>query len=134
MVRVVLDSNIIVSASLTLEGAPATIVELALLGTFTLCLSRPVFDEYREVLSRPKFSRHADRIKVLLEGIEETAEWSKPEETLDLSPDEADNRLLECAQAADAKFLVTGNSKHFPDRLGEVVVLTPRQFLIEFGF
>jgi putative PIN family toxin of toxin-antitoxin system len=70
-VRVVLDCNIIVSACLTPEGAPATIVELALLGLFTLCLSHDVLAEYREVLARSKFSRQAGRIQTLLVGIAE---------------------------------------------------------------
>jgi predicted nucleic acid-binding protein len=42
MFRVVLDTNVVVSASLAPEGAPATIVELALLDTFTLCVSPEV--------------------------------------------------------------------------------------------
>src|SRR5205823_10636562 len=119
-VRVVLDSNIVVSACLTPQGASATIVELALLGYFTLCISQEVLSEYQEVLARPKFSRELERIKTVLEGIEETSAVIVPRQRLTLSSDEEDNRLLECAQAAKADFLVTGNRKHFPDRMDEV--------------
>lgn len=132
--RVILDSNIIVSACLTPEGSPATIVELALLGIFTLCVSEEVLSEYREVLGRPVFSRSADRIKTLLEGITEIAEIVDPQSRLTLSPDEEDNRLLECAQTAKADWLVTGNRRHFPDRIGDTRILTPREFLTELGF
>ncbi|HEY6253337.1 MAG TPA: putative toxin-antitoxin system toxin component, PIN family [Candidatus Angelobacter sp.] len=132
--RVVLDSNIIVSACLTPEGAPATIVELALLGVFTCCVSRDVIAEYREVLSRPKFSRHSERIEVILEGIEEISEIVSPESRLTVSPDEEDNRLLECALAGKADVLVTGNQKHFPERLDKTRILSPRAFLTELGF
>ena len=132
--RVVLDSNIVVSACLTPQGASATIVELALLGYFTLCISQEVLSEYREVLARPKFSRELERIKTVLEGIEETSAVIVPRQRLTLSSDEEDNRLLECAQAAKADFLVTGNRKHFPDRMDEVRILSPREFLTELGF
>ena len=132
--RVVLDSNIVVSACLTPQGASATIVELALLGYFTLCISQEVLSEYQEVLARPKFSRELERIKTVLEGIEETSAVIVPRQRLTLSSDEEDNRLLECAQAAKADFLVTGNRKHFPDRMDEVRILSPREFLTELGF
>lgn len=132
--RVVLDSNIIVSACLTPQGSSATIVELALLNTFTLCLSSDVLAEYREVLARPKFSRQSERIESLLCGIEEICEFVHPEGRLAISEDEDDNRLLECAQAARADFLVTGNRKHFPDRLDSTRIVSPREFLTELGF
>jgi putative PIN family toxin of toxin-antitoxin system len=132
-VRVVLDTNIIVSASLRPEGAPATIVELALLGTFTVYLSPNVLGEYREVLARPKFSRQIERITVLLEGIEEVAVVVMPDRRIEISPDEEDNRLLECAEAAEADFLVTGNRKHFPESFGATRVVAPRDFLTELG-
>ena len=132
--RVVLDSNIVVSACLTPQGASATIVELALLGYFTLCISQEVLSEYQEVLARPKFSRELERIKTVLEGIEEMSEVIVPRQRLTLSSDDEDNRLLECAQAAKADFLVTGNRKHFPGRMDEVRILSPREFLTELGF
>ena len=134
MVRAVLDTNIVVSACLSPEGAPATIVELALLGTFTLCLSPAVLAEYREVLARDKFARQHDRIEVLLEGIEEVALAVAPVGSLTISSDDEDNRLLECAQAGQADFLVTGNPRHFPAQLGETRIVIARDFLRELGF
>lgn len=132
--RVVLDTNIVVSACLTPEGPSATIVELSLLDAFTLCVSPSIIAEYREVLARPKFSRQAERIETLLDGIEEICEMVYPEQRLALSVDEEDNRFLECAQAAKADLLVTGNRKHFPDRVGDTRIVTPREFLTELGF
>ena len=134
MLRVVLDTNIVVSACLSPQGAPATIVELALLGTFTLCVSPQVLSEYREVLARAKFSRQLERINILLEGIEEAAEVAAPRSTLTVSPDDADNRLLECAQATQADFLVTGNRKDFPASHYRTRIVSAREFLAELGF
>ena len=90
--------------------------------------------EYREVLARPKFSRGLDRISVLLEGIEEVAVAVTPRRNVEISPDDDDNRLLECAEAAEADFLVTGNQKHFPKLFGETRVVAPRDFLTELGY
>ncbi len=134
MVRVVLDTNIVVSACLTPEGAPATIVELALLGAYTLYVSSDVLAEYREVLARDKFSRQQERIRVLLDGIEEIAVTVAPRRTIAVSPDDEDNRLLECADAAQADFLVTGNLKHFPASWEKTRVVTPRDFLAQLAF
>jgi len=134
MVRVVLDTNIVVSACLSPEGAPATIVELALLGAFIACVSPAVLGEYREVLARKKFARHPDRIRIVLEGIEDVAIAVAPVRTVTISPDDDDNRFLECAEAADADFLVTGNPRHFPARFGETRIILPRDFLRELGF
>jgi putative PIN family toxin of toxin-antitoxin system len=133
-VRVVLDTNIVVSACLTPEGAPATTVELALLGLFTVCLSPEILAEYHEVLARPKFSRQAERIRTLLEGIEGISEIVTPQQRLTISQDEDDNRVLECAQAAKADLLVTDNRKHFPDSTGDARIVFPRDFLAELGF
>ena len=134
MIRVVLDTNIIVSACLTPGGAPATIVELALLGEFALCISPDVFSEYREVLARPKFARQRDRIDVLLRGIGEIAVTVTPKNAISASPDENDNRFLECADGAKADFLVTGNPRHFPMSMGSVRIITAREFLTELGY
>jgi uncharacterized protein len=134
MVRVVLDTNVVVSACLRMEGAPARIIELALLHTFAVYLSGVVLREYREVLARPRFSHKLERVKVLIEGIEEVAVVVAPARKIEISPDDSDNRLLECADAADADFLVTGNQKHFPKLFGKTRVVAPRDFLTELGF
>jgi putative PIN family toxin of toxin-antitoxin system len=102
-------------------------------GAFTICLSRDVLREYREVLARPKFLRQSERIRVLLEGIEEVAVAVTPARRVETSPDDDDNRLLQCAEAAGADFLVTGNQKHFPKLFGDTRVVAPRDFLTELG-
>jgi putative PIN family toxin of toxin-antitoxin system len=132
--RVVLDTNVVVSACLTPGGAAATIVELALLGTFTLCISPDVLDEYREVLARTKFSRQHERIKILLDGIADVAVMVAPKHRVSILQDYEDNRFLECAVAAEADFLVTGNLKHFPAAFKNVRMVSPRDFLVELDY
>jgi putative PIN family toxin of toxin-antitoxin system len=55
MIRVVLDTNIIVSALLQPLGPPAQLLVLALAGSIQLCVSGSVYAEYEEVISRPRF-------------------------------------------------------------------------------
>jgi predicted nucleic acid-binding protein len=52
-----------------------------------------------------------------------------PAHTLNVSPDEADNRFLECAEAAAAQFLITGNIKHYPREFRTTRIVTARQFV-----
>jgi predicted nucleic acid-binding protein len=53
--------------------------------------------------------------------------------TLTASPDEADNRFLECTEAGGADFLVTGNKKHFPKRWKTTEVVNTRELLGRIG-
>ncbi|MGO4879570.1 MAG: putative toxin-antitoxin system toxin component, PIN family [Bryobacteraceae bacterium] len=53
----------------------------------------------------------------------------RPTRRLLEAQDDPDNRFLECAVAAGADFLITGNTRHFPARFESIRVVTPRQFL-----
>jgi putative PIN family toxin of toxin-antitoxin system len=59
MIRVVIDTNIVVSALLQPAGLPAAVLMLALSGKVELCVSDAIFAEYDEVIRRPHFKRHA---------------------------------------------------------------------------
>ena len=52
-----------------------------------------------------------------------------PRERVSLSPDDDDNRLLECAAAAGAAFLVTGNKAHFPTEWQKTKIVNARNLL-----
>lgn len=53
----------------------------------------------------------------------------RPKRTLTECPDPEDNRLLECAAAAAADYLITGNKRHFPTRWRKIMVVNAREFL-----
>jgi predicted nucleic acid-binding protein len=61
--------------------------------------------------------------------ITEEATLVKPDKSLRISKDEADNRFYECAEAAEAEYLVTGNVKHFPRDHKTTRIVTARQML-----
>jgi len=127
--RVVYDTNVLVSAALKPGSIPAVLVSLALVQRVHLCVSPPILAEYKEVLHRPKFGFEAPSIDALLADLTRTALLVHPTMPLTVALDEADNRFLECALEASAAFLVTGNLRHFPVATFEgIQILEPARF------
>ena len=127
--RVVYDTNVLVSAALKPGSIPAVLVSLALAQRVHLCVSPPILAEYTAVLHRPKFGFEASNIAVFLENLTRTALLVHPTRHLTVASDEADNRFLECAVEANAAFLVTGNLRHFPVATFEdIQILEPARF------
>jgi putative PIN family toxin of toxin-antitoxin system len=129
MIKVVLDTNIVVSAHLSSEGWEDRVLKLVLHHRLRLCTSEPILAEYERVLKSPKFNLDPGRIARSLREIRRTSNVVDPLVALSVSPDEADNRFLECAEAAGAHFLVTGNKRHFPERWKTTQVVTARQLI-----
>jgi putative PIN family toxin of toxin-antitoxin system len=129
MIRVVLDTNIIVSALLQPLGPPAQIVVMALGGSIELCVSGSVYTEYEEVISRPRLKRSAEIIAATLQSIREKGFWVRPTQKVQACLDPDDDIFLECAQAAHADYLVTGNLKDFPTLWESTRIVTPRWLL-----
>ncbi|MDQ6707235.1 MAG: putative toxin-antitoxin system toxin component, PIN family [Acidobacteriota bacterium] len=114
MIRVVLDTNVLVSALLQPLGVPARILLMALSGSTQLCVSGDVYAEYEKVIRRPRFRRSETVIAATLAEIRAKGTWVRPVETIRACSDPDDDVFLECAVAAQAEYLVTGNIKHFP--------------------
>jgi uncharacterized protein len=129
MIRVVLDTNIIVSALLQPLGPPAHIFVLTLGGAFQLCVSATIYAEYEEVISRERLQRSQDVIASTLLAVREKGLWVRPGERVRVCTDPDDDVFLECAQAAQADYLVTGNIKHFPTSWGNTRIVTARWLL-----
>ena len=110
----VYDTNVIVSAILKPGSIPASLVGLAMEGSVKLFLTPEILEEYREVLKRPKFAFDPSSVDAFLQDIEKAAGMVYPTKRVRCALDEPDNRFLECAKAAKAHYLVTGNKKHFP--------------------
>lgn len=116
MQKIILDTNVLVSA-LIQRSYPYHIVYNIFSGIeIALCISDPLMREYYEVLNRRKFSRYPDfliKAEELLAAIERKAITFTPSTTLHIINDWADNRLLELAEESEADFLITGNTKDF---------------------
>ena len=114
MIQVVIDTNIVVSANLVDVGPSAAILDLAVnQKIIRMCISPAVLKEYNEVLRRPRLKLPAAQIEESLALIIDAARMVYPAKTLNISGDESDNRFYECADAAGADYLVTGNTQDF---------------------
>lgn len=129
MIRVVLDTNIIVSALLQPAGPPARTFTLVLGDGLQLCVSATVYAEYEEVISRPRLQRSQETIAGTLQAIREKGFWVRPAQRVRACADPDDDVFLECSQAAQADYLVTGNIKHFPISWANTRIVTARWLL-----
>ncbi|HME44723.1 MAG TPA: putative toxin-antitoxin system toxin component, PIN family, partial [Syntrophorhabdales bacterium] len=135
MIKVVLDTNVLISALLKEGSAPAMIVSLLRKKQFLLCLSQEILEEYKAVLQRKRFSglrkRKEKEIAGLFAQIESEALWvtpKAPSEAAVADPDDA--KFVQSALDARADFLVTGNTKHFLlKKFQNTRVVTPREFV-----
>ena len=108
--RVVFDTNIFISA-FAIPGGNAEEVHLrAIRGTFELITAVAILTDTVETL-QAKFDWSDDKAKLLVKTISRTATVLKTRPRLHVLQDERDNRILECAMAAQAAYLVTGNPR-----------------------
>ena len=127
--RLVVDTNIVVSAALKPDGLQRTVILLAITKPARLYLSTAVLAEYRDVLSRPEFQIRKGLQQQLLQLIGKRARFVAPARRLLVTSDAGDNIFLECADAARADYLVTGNTRHFPRFWKKTKIITSREFV-----
>ena len=129
MLRVVADTNVYISA-LNFGGVPDQVLALARRGRIEMFVSKPILDEIEGVL-KGKFQWPPSRTRQALTAISEFAKEVKATERVAaVEKDEPDNRVLECALAARATIIVSGDS-HLRE-LGSfqrIRILSPRAFL-----
>ena len=127
--KVVLDTNVLVSGILSANGPPARIVEAALAGDIQPVFDFQILDEYEDVLHPPELRLPGAAVERLLGSLELVGlEVAAPPWPLDL-PDPDDAAFLAVAAAAACP-LVTGNLRHYPARARRgVAVLSPRELV-----
>lgn len=125
---VVIDTNILVSALWSKNGAPAQILSLVINGRLIPCYDHRIINEYRAVLKRPKFKFSESEISFLLDWITDNG-YSVVAEPIDTEfIDELDKKFYEVANFCGAK-LITGNIKHFPR---DEAVISVSEFLEKY--
>ena len=129
MVRVVLDTNVVISAHLKIEGFERYALDLVLGGKLQLAASEAILDEYANVLVRPQFAISRKRLARSMDLIRKSAHIMRPSRRLTVAHDPSDNRFLECAEAARADYLVTGNKRHFPNAWRQTLVVNTRELI-----
>ena len=81
------------------------------------------------MLSRPELQIRKGRRQQLLQLVKSHAYFVTPSGRLEVAKDADDNKFLECADAARADYLVTGNPRHFPKFWKKTKVITSREFI-----
>lgn len=132
--RVVLDTNVLVQASLAPFGPANGVIALIFTGQVRPLFDERILGEYDDVLTRPRFAlrRHVvERLvrQLRLEGELITA-YALPRDQARLLPDAADAIFLEVASSAKADVLISSNVRHFPSAVcAGIPVVPPTMFL-----
>lgn len=128
--KVVLDTNVLVSGLLSPSGAPGEVVRMFVSGNIEIVYDARIIYEYEEVLKRPKFGIAHGYVDDIISFIEHFGHLTAGVPLKMRLPDIDDEVFLESAISGKADFLVTGNIGHFPaaSRQG-VRVVTPREFI-----
>lgn len=133
--RVVLDTNILVSAFLKPHSLTAKILRLALQKEIEPAVDNRIINEYKPVLARPKFDLQEEKVKNILDLLISRSLKAPAINIFVKLPDEDDAPFLEVALAVKTKHLVTGNKKHYPAKLCTgVKIVSPREFLTQTDF
>jgi putative PIN family toxin of toxin-antitoxin system len=127
--RLVIDTNVLISAAIKPAGLQRTVLLLAITKPTRLYVSRPILEEYGEVLARAELKIRKGLRLQFLQLIKNHSYTVAPTQQLEVTGDPDDNIFLECADAAKADYLVTGNQKHFPRFWKKTKVITPREFI-----
>jgi len=110
LMRVVLDTNVVVSA-LLFKTALSKIIDLWQRGAIIPAISKDTFQELQTVLAYPKFALTPDEIRAMLEGeilpFFEVIEVR--EDVKGICADSADDKFLACALATSSDYLVSGD-------------------------
>jgi putative PIN family toxin of toxin-antitoxin system len=125
----VIDTNVVVSAVLKPDGLQRTVFLLAIAKPARWYVSDPIMEEYSKVLARPELKiRKSLRLQVI-QLIKNHTYSVTPSQLPQVTTDPDDNIFLECADAARADYLVTGNQRHFPRFWKKTKIIHSREFL-----
>ena len=125
----VIDTNVLFSAMLKQNSVPGSIVALAFDGPIIPVLNDAIEQEYREVLSRPKFHLTDDIVETIITAFQRRGLYLDADQIDIELPDPKDRMFYEVVmeeRKEEGAYLITGNIKHFPER---PFIVTPRQML-----
>ena len=131
--KVVLDANILISFLLTHSETISKIIDGWERQKFTILATSEIITEVRQVVERfvaAKLIKESEAL-ALLDRLEEESLIVPSLSTLTISPDNKDNRYLECAKDGNADYLVTGDKKHLLrfGKFEKTKIISPAQFV-----
>ena len=126
--RTVIDTNVLVSATLSSKGNPAQIMNLISERKIQLFYCPAILDEYRRVLGYEKLNIMPETQKSIISAIEDLGILVEPPTSGVFFADESDHVFYDVARASGA-ILITGNLKHYPD---DAFIVAPADYLAMF--
>ncbi len=136
MQKIILDTNVIVSALISNSVPTKILYDLVLTKELEHCTSNEVFEEYITVLNRDKFSRFhnfKEKETIVLNKLKEISTFYETNRKIEVLTDTSDNKFLEVAVVSYADYLVTGNTLDFTMKEFEYTkILTPREYWEEY--
>lgn len=132
MLKIVLDTNIVVSALIG-DSHPAEILrDIVFENKVVVAISQEVCEEYFAVINREKFRRYENfvvNVQIVLQRLVDLAVNYSPIEKFHTLRDQSDNKFLDLAAAAEADYLITGNIKDFKiSDIGKLKIVSPKEF------
>jgi len=124
--RVVVDTNVIVSALMNTNGTPSKILSLIQNGNVKILYDNRIIFEYIDVLSRKEFGFPNETIDDLINSFKHDGEFINSDYIKTSFSDETDKKFYEVYKTGNAEYLITGNIKHFPK---EKEIILPKDFL-----
>jgi putative PIN family toxin of toxin-antitoxin system len=127
--RLVIDTNVVISAALNPEGLQRTTLLLAITRPAHLYVSEEILEEYAGVLPRPHLHIRRGVRQQLLQLIKNHSHIVAQSRRFEVASDPDDNMFIECADAARADYLITGNQRHFPKYWKKTKIINSRELL-----
>ena len=132
MQRIIIDTNILISALIQRSFPYLIIYNYAFENLVEVCLSDELLEEYLDVVHRPKFTRYPDFLRnaeLVLNYMDKKAKKYTPQIVVDEIKDKDDNMLLELALEAKADFIITGNTNDFVmSEFKGTKIVTPKEY------
>jgi len=128
MIYAVIDTNVFVSALLSrhLDSGTVVVRNYVLEGLITPLYNEEIFQEYLNVLHRPRLGLPSVQVDAILDAVSERGIMLGRTKTEEVFPDPKDIVFYEVALSREDAYLVTGNTKHFPKT---PIVVTPAELL-----
>ncbi len=128
--KIVLDTNVLVSGLLTPYGTSGEIVRMVSAGKLIILYDSRILLEYQEVLHRSKFQFDKGQVDLLIDFIKRNGQVTSTSPLKKSLHDPDDVPFLEVAIGGESECLVTGNKVHYPQKSREgIKVLTPTEFI-----
>ena len=134
--RCVVDTNVLISAGISSLGKPAQVLKWVMENGVVLASDQTLYEFVSRFLGRAKFDRYTspeDRAAFYYTVTQRVSLIEAVSDIEDVARDPDDDKFLALALDGQADYIITGNTRDFPDEFEGVKVVTPREFATLYG-